>query len=165
MAYTAVSFAYKEVLTSAKMTLLAENDAYLKGRTDAYDAAYVAWTPTFANFTLGDGTASGKYKRVGRMIHHMLRVTLGATSSFTGLLIYTLPVSIQGADGSMVYSFGGCGDASAGGSGPGLYSRAWSATQLAVYTASTGAGVSSGTPFTWTSGDTFTLSGTYEGVA
>jgi hypothetical protein len=45
------------------------------------------WTPTLSNFTLGNGTATGYYTKVGNIITVSFLITLGSTSSVTGSML------------------------------------------------------------------------------
>ena len=54
---------------------------------------YTAYTPTFTNLTVGNGTVSFRYGRVNKFIHVIGRVTFGSTTSITGSVTATLPVT------------------------------------------------------------------------
>lgn len=58
-----------------------------------FDVAWSTYTPTFTNFTLGNGTVIAKYFRVGRVVHVSVNVTLGTTSSVSGVITMSLPVA------------------------------------------------------------------------
>jgi hypothetical protein len=51
----------------------------------------VAFTPTFTNFTLGNGTVDASYVLVNKLCFVTLKVTLGSTSSVTGAITVNLP--------------------------------------------------------------------------
>ena len=53
----------------------------------------VAFTPTFTNFTLGDGTVTASYVLVNKLCFMTLKVTLGSTSSVTGTIVVDLPLT------------------------------------------------------------------------
>src|SRR5574343_457757 len=44
--------------------------------------SWVSFTPAFTGFTLGNGTATGRYKRLGKTIIVSCKVTIGSTSVF-----------------------------------------------------------------------------------
>ena len=52
---------------------------------------YVDYTPTYTNFTLGNGTATFRYGRVQDFIHVHGKIVLGSTSAMTGAMFMTLP--------------------------------------------------------------------------
>lgn len=56
--------------------------------------AWSSWTPTFAGFTLGNGTATAKYSQVGKIVNWTLTLTCGSTSASTATTAtFTLPVT------------------------------------------------------------------------
>lgn len=55
--------------------------------------ATASYTPTFSNFTIGNGTVSGTYLQVGKFVFAEGVLTLGSTSSTSGQVIMTLPVT------------------------------------------------------------------------
>jgi hypothetical protein len=61
--------------------------------------AWVAYTPTLSNITLGSGgTSSFFYQRVGKMVNVRGRVTLGTSGALSGVATFTLPVNAITAD-------------------------------------------------------------------
>ena len=70
-------------------------------------SGYTNYSPTFAG-TVGNGSLTGEYHRVGKMIHVQIAFTLGSTSAIpaSNLCKFTLPVSrdttIHSCIGSMV---------------------------------------------------------------
>lgn len=73
---------------------------------DAIDAsvgsgllAWTSYTPTFTNFTLGNGTISvAKYAKLGKIVLLEVEVVLGTTSSVTGRIGISLPVTAARVD-------------------------------------------------------------------
>jgi hypothetical protein len=136
-------------------------------------SAYAAWTPTFSNLTVGNGTLTGQYVQIDKMVHWYLKLVFGSTTSITGAVQVTgLPIAPVSTDASIaaivqaLYS-----DAS----GPKFWgsshaannntSRIW-LSPMAIsgsYIASAG-DLSSTVPFTWTTSDTIFVSAIYEGV-
>jgi hypothetical protein len=53
--------------------------------------AWISYTPTFTNFTLGNGTILAKYNVIGKTMFIRIRLQLGSTSSVTGSFSFTLP--------------------------------------------------------------------------
>jgi len=75
--------------------------------TGITDTAWVSWTPTFTNFTLGNGTVDAKYKQIGKTVFFRVRIVLGSTSSMGTSPYFTNPVtSIDYADISHPLGFG-----------------------------------------------------------
>ena len=55
---------------------------------------WASFTPSFSNFTLGNGTVDySRYSRINDVVHVELLVTLGSTSSMSTLPTFTVPVS------------------------------------------------------------------------
>ena len=55
--------------------------------------AYTAYTPTYTNVTIGNGTSAFSYMQFNKFVHVEGRFTLGTTSAITGLITMTLPVN------------------------------------------------------------------------
>lgn len=126
-----------------------------------FSGAYidVSSTQTFSGFTKGNATVLSKYTKVGDFVHFFGAVTLGSTSSVTGSLDVTLPIT---AEGGFLYnpSASGIWDNSPGTLYPGVTINISTATLrfVVLYVASTYASnsdVSATVPFTWTTNDGF----------
>ena len=124
----------------------------------------VSSTQTFTGFTKGNATVVSKYTRLGDLVHFWGAVTLGSTSSITGELDITLPITAQG--GTVYFpSSSWISDATAG-------SFICSAVQvgtttirmIVINTAGTyaaNAAVSATSPMTWAVNDQFYWNHTY----
>lgn len=62
--------------------------------------AWTAYTPTFTNFTLGNGTIGFAYTQIGKTVHVRGGITLGTTSSITGTFTFSLPATAIIASGN-----------------------------------------------------------------
>jgi hypothetical protein len=137
---------------------------------DAIDAtlgdAWVSYTPTFTNFVLGNGTISAFYKQVGKVVHTRGIVNLGSTSSVSGSLIVTLPVTAVGLSVSVRLGVATIGD-----SGTAIYeARVTNSTTTAFSigvinvsgTYATTTATTSLIPMTWTTNDNFCWNFTYQ---
>jgi len=127
------------------------------------DVAWSDYTPTFTNFTLGNGTVTGKYFRIGRLVHFIVQVTLGSTSSVsaTGGIQTSLPVAYASTarfHGTARMAVGSTFMGTVIGSGGNavLYVNNVSGTYETV-TLTTNA-----IPGAWATGHTFLIQGTYE---
>ncbi len=56
-------------------------------------AAWASWTVTWTNLTVGNATVSAKYIQIGKSVLARLSIVLGNTSSVSGLVIFSLPVT------------------------------------------------------------------------
>jgi hypothetical protein len=55
---------------------------------------YTTWTPTYnAGISVGNGTVVARYAQSGKMVHAFWKFTLGSTSSVSGNLEVSLPVT------------------------------------------------------------------------
>ena len=126
--------------------------------------AWETWSPTIANMTIGNGTITARYARIGKTIAISVRVQFGTTTSITGSPNFLLPVS---AASNAVFPVW-CIDTGVGGffANAGVFAFDRTRTYLdLIGTAGTWAnGTSFGatSPFTWGNTDEFFLSGTYE---
>lgn len=130
--------------------------------------AWESWTPTFTNFTLGNGTLVAEFVRVGRTIHWYLKVIFGSTSSISGEVTFTLPVTPSGTrtaniDLPSTVQFLDFGTAQFQGGGiwvsPASFTlKVWGSAG----TYSNMVGLSSTVPMTWATSDTIVASGTYQ---
>lgn len=136
-------------------------------QTSAQLGAWTAYTPTWVgstgSHTLGNGTLTGSYVQVSKTVHFRVRLTIGSTTTYNaGTWRFGLPVT-------MVANFSGAGDAIASATMYDLsladrYARtvySYSDTQVAVLSEA-GLAISSTVPFTWATGDTLSIVGTYE---
>lgn len=55
--------------------------------------AWASWSPTWANFTVGNATTDYKYIQIGKTVFFRVQVTLGSTSVMGSNPTFTLPVT------------------------------------------------------------------------
>jgi len=132
--------------------------------------AYTTWTPTFANFTKGNGTVIGRYAQIGKLVHCQLRVALGSTSSVTGLIQFSLPATAnQDIQGSYI----GLNNAVVLDSGVAQYictCALISSTDAVIFASAAGGtyvstqSTSATVPITWATNDEFRVNFVYEAV-
>jgi hypothetical protein len=151
-----------------QLTYLLDVDRYESWSGSAWiqvitPGAWVSFTPTFTGITLGNGTVSAKYSKVGRTVHLSLFLTLGSTSSITGWMGFSLPLSPDSntvPSGSVTFGDAGTlqypGFLQRGGST--IYANAIGTTGTYAAQAFTGSSV----PFTWGTNDVFQVAFTYE---
>jgi hypothetical protein len=140
---------------------------------DAIDAsvgtgllAWTSYTPTFTNFTLGNGTITlAKYAKLGKIVTVKLFVTLGSTSSVSGRIGISLPITATNDNTDRAVSI--CGLIAGGVSATG-FATLGSTTRCDLYalvantTYVTNSNTASNIPGTWTTGNTFSTVFTYE---
>ena len=130
--------------------------------------AWQSWTPTWGGLTVGNGTVAAKYTQVGKMVTCRISFTMGSTSSISGDVTFTLPVTSVSyvASGNHYIGVGRmCDNGVAAYGGPIEWRSTTTGAIIAYYAASTylgEAGLSGSLPFTWGTGDYFNATFTYE---
>jgi hypothetical protein len=136
-------------------------------RGDLYGGAWTSYTPTVggAGWALGNGTISGRYKKIGRVVSFYIAVTWGSTSTFGGsALTLTLPTAALSTGVEFPTRFVDSGTAGYQGVG---YTTA-SSTTLGFFVYTTGstyageAGITTSVPHGWANADSINIGGTYE---
>jgi hypothetical protein len=129
--------------------------------------AWTAYTPTFTNFTLGNGTISFAYTQIGKTVHMRGIITLGTTSSITGTFTLSPPTSVASSFGQP--NIGQCRYVDISPSisyGGNLLLTGGSTMVPVVYnvagTYPTIGGINSTTPITWVSTDQIVINATYQ---
>lgn len=129
-----------------------------------------AWTPTWTNLTVGNGTLDAKYAQIGKTVHFRLKLTFGSTTSIGGSVDLTAPtnynagynlrhqmgmLSIEDNGTASYYGFVRTRDV-----------LSTNRLQLGVYrvdaTYASINSLSSTVPMTWTTSDQLMLVGSYE---
>lgn len=127
-----------------------------------------SWTPTFTSFTLGNGTLTAKYAQVGKTVVFRFYITLGTTSSVSGPITFSLPVTSSASYvGQSVLGNGLSGLSVGSGWNPMIITWGSSTTasigpQGAGGTYLVLASTSSTVPFTWAANSFLTAQGAYE---
>lgn len=147
-------------------------NASLKTGAGEPGGAWDTWTPTLTNLTLGNGTLTAKYKKIGKTIHFKFILTLGSTSSVGTNPYFTLPeTAASDYVGAATPEYANIGFAKFLDSGTSNFSgftnlrtTTTAAPQLANASSTyLQVAVPSATaPFTWGNGDALFSVGTYE---
>lgn len=124
---------------------------------------WLSYTPTWTSDgtqpSLGNGTLSGRYTRIGNLVIAKVSLTTGSTTTYgTGVYSFSYPFTEDSAAGS-VNGYGICFDTS----GSAIYNVGWRnnvPTTMAAPIAFVGPTV----PFTWATGDQFQGSISYMAV-
>lgn len=132
-------------------------------------AARAAWTPTWTNATVGNGTVIARYRQVGKTIDYSLTFVLGSTSTISGSLAFTLPVQILTTGyvaGSSVVGSAFLLDSSVGTasrSGGTVFVVGTGANTVGIVADNSAPGtVAAAVPWTWAVGDSLSVTGVYE---
>ena len=121
--------------------------------------AWTSWTPTYTNFTLGNGTQTAGYRDYGDVVDIVIKVGLGSTSSITGNPSFALPFTAHTSAVNYLASAGQFGDSGTDYVYAGIWIVDAATGRFAIMASNTTYvnlnNVSSTTPFTWTTGDYF----------
>jgi hypothetical protein len=76
----------------------------------------LTFTPTYTNFSLGNGTVNARYVRVQKLVYVSVNITCGTTSAFTGSRMeISKPVtSVSSSAGALTQGWSNFSDASTG---------------------------------------------------
>lgn len=173
-----MSFSPFAILTAEEMNDLVENIEALADGSGLDDGAvipsklvagtgttwpWVTWSPTYANITVGNGTAVTRYKQTGKNVQGELNITAGTTTSFGNSITISPPVTPAARYGSQPFQV--IGSAAAADAGValvfGLIFISSSTTEMILRWIS-GSASTSTFPFTEGTGDSLAISFAYE---
>ena len=147
--------------TAGETLLASDFNAEIRDPLAALAGASTAYTPTISGFTLGNGTVTGKYLRVGKLVAFTAQFTFGSSSAAAAAPCgFTLPVtSAANNPWAQWATFTDTG-------GTTYQAQPFISTLCTVYgiAAATSAIQSPSTtyPFTWATGDIVRCGGIYE---
>jgi hypothetical protein len=128
--------------------------------------AWTTWTPTFSNFTKGSATITARYTMINKTIHYYMSVKLAADSSMGTNPNFSLPVTSVTYPNSTPIGQAHILDT---GAAEFLGTVISASTTVAEFLVSNASGTylsftraTATVPMTWTTNDTFEVSGTYE---
>ena len=163
--------------SAGEKTLAEGQYAYLEdtNATQFYDGAAwqplgggeaaVLFTPTFSGYTRGNGTSLAYYMRVNKLVYVYCKETLGSTSSVTGAISMTLPITAVRSE-AVQMARARIDDTGAQVYWGTTHSSATTSTtlfaDLVSGTYSSFAGISSTVPMTWANTDIFQFGFVYE---
>ena len=134
-------FVSGQVLTAAEMNGIGE---------------FTTFTPTFTNLTVGNGTVEAYYTRIQDLVGVFVNIVFGSTTSISGDVNLTLPLNrVSGTRlplGNCMFSDTGTG------SFVGFVLSSTTVSQVIIRYGTSVVPLSATAPFTWTTGDVFTVS-------
>ena len=141
----------------------------MKWATPSGGGTYTDYTPTFANFTIGNGTINfARYVQIGKFVSVYGKVTLGSTSSMGTSPTISLPVTGTSNMSGVGWALGSLtiGDTGTGSFEGYVKTSSTTVAQLIVGNASgtynNTTVITSAVPMTWANTDTFLFNFTYE---
>lgn len=130
---------------------------------------WTSFTPTWTNLSVGNGTVTAKYLKVGGLVNFRIKLVWGSTTSISGRVSINYPVAPIDASAAETpiinVQFEDYGNAPTIGAILNASANTTSFSIFAVNTSGTYAGVSdlsSTAPFTWVTNDRIYVSGSYE---
>lgn len=130
--------------------------------------AWQSWTPTLSGMSIGNGTVTAKFKKLGKTVVARLTVVFGSTSSVSGLIQFSLPATAQTYPGTLPAVLGivRCQDTSGGISFEGVISLSGGLGSLVTYSVNgsqvSTVATSATVPFSWAVNDEFVCQIIYE---
>ena len=153
---------FSRLAVGANGTVLTADSAEATGLKWATPSsgAWTSFTPTYTNFTLGNGTQTAAYRDSGDVVDISIRVQLGSTSSVTGNPTFALPFTAHTSMQEYLASAGQFGDSGTDYFYAGIWIVNTTTARFAIMASNATYvnlnNVSSTTPMTWVSGDYFT---------
>ena len=100
----AVDTSMSELLGGTTGQYLAKTSATNMDFTWTTLGAWTAYTPTFVNFTLGNGTITkSRYAQIGKVVIYDFLITMGTTSSMGTSMTISLPVTGANTNTALVH--------------------------------------------------------------
>jgi hypothetical protein len=127
--------------------------------------AWISYTPTWTNLTVGNSTQTFNYSQIGKTIHVNGVLTYGSTATVSGSIILSLPVT---ATTNNFFPYGVVYAVDSGTASYPLFMQQASTTQVALFVINAAgtyavlADTSGTVPFTWAVNDRIHTSFTYE---
>jgi len=129
-----------------------------------YTGDWTTWSPSYFNITVGNGTVIARYQKIGKTVNYFYRLTWGSTTSCGNYPIVSYPVSP-----SYTTYFNGLATLQDTGVGQYLGRVTNDSTNgLLIMVEYTGGNwnidgvLGAASPATWTTGDIWTIQGSYE---
>lgn len=135
-------------------------NTHVRDQLDVFGDPWPAFTPTLGNWTLGNGTLTGKAFSAGKLTMYRIDYVVGSTDTKSGSLLFSLPANISDAVGDFPIGQAIIEDVSAG-TRYARFAGVASVSQLRMFDASVSY-VTEAAPFTFATGDKVTVTGTYE---
>lgn len=133
---------------------------------------YTAFTPTFVNLTVGNGTSGARFSRVNNVVNYYGYFAFGSTTSVTGVVNIDLPVAARAIYGTInglpmgdltMFDTSAStwykGEVFSIGSTTTVRTRIWTTSGTNLISNSSAAAT---LPFTWATGDQFLWNIRYE---
>jgi hypothetical protein len=131
-----------------------------KTATEQYP--WQAWTPSYANLTIGNGTVTARYQQIGKLVNFKFIFILGSTSAVGTTPTISMPVTPNNYLATYAMSINDNGVANYTGVADSFNSLFYPIVNTANGTYVSWQYFSAAAPFTWGNGDGFSIIGSYE---
>ena len=136
-------------------------NTHIRDQFKAIGDARTSWTPTLTGMTIGNGTFNSKYTLAGKDFTARINFTFGSTSAVSSSIIISLPITLH-ADYGLMDCLGAATlyDVSAAANGRWAGTCAVNSSTevfLIVDSDITAQTVNGTNPFTWATGDRFSM--------
>ena len=131
----------------------------------AWTTFTVNWTGSGSNPAIGNGSMTGKYVKINKVVHGQILITMGSTTTYgSGVWFFDFPVAATNVFNYAIIGMAAFWDNSSSQNLIGfVVPNGTSTTKMQVgITGAGGTDVTSTTPFTWAVNDRFNLNFTYE---
>lgn len=153
------TFVSGQVPTAAELNAITTDIVSSLGAWTAYSPS---WTSLGTQPSLGNGTLTGAYQKIGRTVLFKISLTAGGTTTF-GTNVYLFSLPFASADPGLSPHGTACiQDSSAGQFN--RHALLWTATTVLLQ-AEAGTNVTNTVPMTWASGDKVNIKGMYEATS
>lgn len=118
--------------------------------------AWDAYTPSLTGITLGNGTLTASYKKIGKTVFYRVTLAFGSTTSITGNVSISTPTTVAGSTIqplSEVFLLD---------SNVGYYNGRQFGNGNVLYMSNPITAITATNPFTWTTNDVIIIKGFYE---
>ena len=154
--------------TPARLAVGANNTSLVADSAETtgmkWEGAWTTYTPTISNLSIGNGTLTARYNKVGKTINVIFHFIFGSTTTITSSPNFTIPFNVatsnQNFQAALLDSGTAWFGAFATAAGNIVYLDL--AFTNGTYLTTAGGGFSSTAPFTWTTNDTIVVKGSYE---
>lgn len=134
----------------------------LKWATATDQFPWQAWTPTYTNLTIGNGTVVARYQQIGKTINFEFYFSMGSTSAMGTTPQITMPVTPKYYAKTFDMYIQDAGTQFFIGTADTFDSKFYPTVILTNTTYAQVSYLSATTPMTWTTSDNFSIRGSYE---
>lgn len=134
----------------------------LKWATATDQFPWQAWTPTYTNLTIGNGTVVARYQQIGKTVNFEFYFSMGSTSAMGTTPQITMPVTPKYYAKTFDMYIQDAGTQFFIGTADTFDSKFYPTVILTNTTYAQVSYLSATTPMTWTTSDNFSIRGSYE---